>query len=62
MKKGVRKGEQTFVAIVKLKSLKLEIVQEPTAVVNILKDATVVNVLKEFAYVTPYELPKTTST
>lgn len=50
LKKGVRKGELTFVATVKLKSLDMVTTQEP---------GVVVNVLKELANIMPLELSKT---
>ena len=50
LKKGVRKGELTFVAIVKLEPLHEEANQE---------HAMVANVLTEFTDVIPLELPKT---
>lgn len=50
LKKGVRKGELTFVATVKLKSLDMVTTQE---------SGVVVNVLKELANVIPLKLSKT---
>ena len=50
LKKGVRKGELTFVAAMKLEPLNEEAIQEP---------AVVANVLKEFKDVMPPELSKT---
>ncbi|CAL9086827.1 unnamed protein product [Musa textilis] len=50
LKKGVRKGELTFVAAIKLEPLDGEAIKKPTEVAN---------VLKEFTDVMPPELSKT---
>ncbi|KAJ8459552.1 hypothetical protein OPV22_032478 [Ensete ventricosum] len=50
LKKGVQKGESTFVAAMKLETLDGEVIQE---------HAVMANILKEFSDVMPTELPRT---